>query len=458
MEGRLSNPRQLLEETVVRRVRENLSADRVYGEKSVTFGPFLEELHYLLKCKFVFIHRDGRDVVRSLMNWHNEKFGTIYREAADVSGISNRAVRNAGQLPIQHDTSDYSRPRPLPGTDYYADWEHFSRAKMCTYYWSRINDLYLDRLARLPAEAWISIDYTSPRVDDILKVAEFCKLDGLSQDVIEPMLATRVNSLDERGDISNAALYPDWRAWSSAKRDQFDEIAAETMGRLDYYVFNNSHWKPQAFGLWWRSNGGDADFYKWMYVSREKIHRGFLAWLASIEMHDRPINTIADYGCGLSIGYVDSFASRRYFGIDISDSNIDWCRRHYVNSNHTYITMDFVNDDLTEPTDLVFSMGTVDNAYDMDAFLTAMVRNSTRWIYVTAYRGWFPDLTEHRYQWNSDHQCFYNDISPHRVRRMLHGLGCTNIVVEPVPTGRSYPDARFETRVIARVPGARKEF
>lgn len=452
MDGRLANPRQLLEETVVKRVRDNRSTNRVYGEKNLTYGPFLSDLYELLNCRFVYIHRDGRDVVRSLLNWNNEKFGTIYRESADVDGISERAVRNAGQLSVQHDSSDYSRPRPLPGTRFHDGWERFSRAQMCAYYWSSINDLYLAELSRLPPEAWMSINYTHPDSEEVLKVADFCGLEGISRHGVESLLSNRINSLADRGDSPSAPLYPDWRNWDSGMRDRFDEIAAETMGRLGYYTSNYGRWKDPQKALSPDMSAGMEVFHRERSLVREPTHRNFLAWLASVEAEDRTISAVADFGCGTSNGYVDRFAGRRYFGIDDDEASIAWCRRHYSNSLHEYVAEDFVTCMLDETADLVFSIGAIDRTYDVDGLLGATVRNSSRWIYLVSGIGWFPDLLEHSYQWNPRARCYWNAISPSRVRRTLAALGCTDVVVEPVPTGKCYPEPRFETRVIARVP------
>src|SRR5690606_21175283 len=102
------------------------------------------------------------------------------------------------------------------------------------------------------------------------------------------------------------------------------------------------------------------------------------------------IQSMADYGCALGIGYFDSFAAKTLYGIDLSQRNIDWCLKNRTNPKHTYLCQDFIESDLPEKVDLVFSQGTIDNSYDIDAFLAAMVRNSKRFIFATFYRGWFP--------------------------------------------------------------------
>jgi hypothetical protein len=232
MEGRLSDPRAILKATVVKRVTETLRKTMIYGEKNLTYGPFVCYLHELLECKFIFFNRDGRDVVRSLMDWHERMFGNIYRECKEPGDLTPRARAAVAKLPVHLDTSDYSRPRPLPGDPFYDEWENLSRAEMCAYYWSYINDLYLDELERMPQEAWIEIDYTLPSADDILRVGKFLDLKGLSRSRIQRMLNKRINSLRERR--GEERVYPDWQNWDDKLRKRFERIAAKTMNRLGY--------------------------------------------------------------------------------------------------------------------------------------------------------------------------------------------------------------------------------
>ena len=68
---------------VVPRVQRGLAEHEVYGEKNVTYGPFIPELHAQTGARFVCMKRDGRDVVRSMLDWHDALFGNVYRECAD---------------------------------------------------------------------------------------------------------------------------------------------------------------------------------------------------------------------------------------------------------------------------------------------------------------------------------------------------------------------------------------
>ncbi len=448
MEGRLENPQKVVEEIVVPRVREGLSRKEVYGEKNVTYGPFIQHLYELTDCKFVFLKRDGRDVVRSLLDWHDQMFGNIYRECVDPGDLSQQAVNAVVALPIHKDTSDFARPRPQIGSKWYERWETMSRFEMCSYYWSTINDLYRNALEVLPSDAWIELDYTTPQGEDILRVAEFCGLKDLGYDQVQEMLDAGINSLKDRG--AGEKIHEKWMNWDGGKRRSFDAIAGNTMRRLGYYDDDIARWCPPDYGRCWEDHGADEEWYKWMYDTRLVMHEEAIKWIRSHDATEQPVTSIADFGCGLGVGYHEALADRKYVGIDLISSTIDWCKRNRTNPQHEYHQIDFIKEATPEKYDLVMSSGTIDNAYDVEAYLDAMLRASRRFIYLTCYRGWFPDLAEHNYHWVDKDKCFYTDISARRVREYLESLGCRDIQIEPRSTGRS--DIPYETRIMASIP------
>lgn len=450
MEGRLLDPHTALFSTVIRRIRDHLKQGTgIYGEKDVTYAPFIPAIYHELPCRFVYIYRDGRDVVRSLINWHDRKFGSVYRECREIGDLNFSAVTAAANLPVHLDTSDYSRPRPPKDTPLHVEWPTLSRAEMCAYYWATVNDLYLDQLARIPSESWIGIDYTSPTPQAVFQVADFLGLDGLEEGVVSSMLNRRINSLSDRGE-SAAVAYPGWPNWDGGVRRKFDRFAAGTMERLGYYKEHAERWKPAGFGEFWKRQTSDTAWYEWMYEGRQSMHEDMIAWVKSRDGVGDSINSLIDFGCGRSVGYSYAFRLKRYIGVDISAENIRWCQQNRDTEKHRYLCADFITEEMPEKADLVFSSGTIDNCYDIDEYVAAMVRNANKWIYLTCYRGWFPNLPEHVYRYNSEHACFYNDVSLPRLLQRLQQLGCTEISALPLRTGSR--DIPFETRVIARVP------
>jgi len=446
MEGQLGldDIDKALEESVVSRVNEFSKDNAIYGEKNVTFAPFITHIHDKLACKFIFLKRDGRDVVTSMMNWHEHKFGNFYKEANSSANPSNDALVSAKNLLAYQDISDFSRPRPLKNDKLYYEWSSLSRFEMCSYYWSYINELYLEELAKIPKENYIELDYTNVSADRMIEIGEFLGLEGFEHKTIYEMLNKKINSLEDRG--HNSGQFPKWTEWDSNLRDKFDRFAKDTMYKLGYYQLDEIKWKPKNFGNYWKTKkAADNEWFEWMYDSRKYAHEDLINF---VKQNNDIIDSIADFGCGTAVGYVDAFKDKKYTGVDISEDNINWCQKNINNPDHKFIAKDFIIEPLKEKVDLVFSSGTIDNSYDVKAYIKSMVLSSKKYISFTLYRGWFPDLDKIEYKYNPDGY-FYNDIGVSILEKYLEELGCTEISITPLETGKD--DIIYETRVVAHV-------
>ena len=440
MEGRLKDPIPLLKNTIVKRAQQ--SKYEVYGEKNVTYAPFIEHLYDLLECKFIFLIRDGRDVVRSLLDWHELIWGSVYRECKNPGKLTDEAYKKVSNLPIHKDASDYSRPRPQPEDPHYENWLEYSREEMCAWYWQYINGLYLDQLLKIPSTAYQILDYTHPEVEDIIEVANFLNLQGLTESKISDMLNSKINSVKNRFGVDRR--YPDWPNWSSTQRMQFDHIAQKSMSQLRYYARPETRWRPPNYGAVWLKAEADPPWYQWMYEERQTQHHAFMKWVSTLEN----IESIADFGCGVATSYAAHFKDRKYTGIDLSPITIIYNTETDRNPLHEYLCLDFIETPLEHQHDIVFSSGTIDNSYDMDEFLSSMVKASKQFIYATCYRGYYPELKDHKYLWSERDRCFYNDLSPTKAKQTLEDLGCTNIRIRPLATT---DESHFETEIIAEV-------
>ncbi|MFZ1679381.1 MAG: methyltransferase domain-containing protein, partial [Rhizobiaceae bacterium] len=217
--------------------------------------------------------------------------------------------------------------------------------------------------------------------------------------------------------------------------------ASETAGRVPAPV-------PSEFGFWWEKEESDLNWYDWMFHYRLGVHHAFMGWLRQREAVDGEFASVLEVGCGRGVFYPHAFAGRRYTGLEYSGRNARWLREHRQWPGHEYHQGDIAIWSAASKHDLVFSSGTIDNVPDMDAFLEGMVRNARRSIYLTAYRGWFPELDSHRMSYSAETGAYYNDISPAQVRRVLERLGCHGIVIEPLPTNRD--QIPKETVIFAR--------
>lgn len=446
MEGRLEDPVGALNRTVVPRVRAGLETFEIYGEKNLTYGPFIRHLHELLGCRFIYQKRDGRDVVRSLMDWHDTMFGSIYRECQDPGDLSPRALAKAATLPVHLDTSDYSRPRPSPADSLYFSWSSLTRFEMCAYYWAKINDLYLDELRQLPGEAWMELDYTSPDVESVLRSAGFLSLLGVERDRVDEMLAGRINSTTDR--VGEGRVFPSWPDWDGGLRRQFDAIAGDAMIRLGYRKTTATRWKPPGFAAA-SPRQLDPDRLAHERQTLTRSRQGAIEWIHARAAAGDRIESVADFGCRLDLGASEALAGVRCIGFDFDQSAIDFHRETDAATRSEYRCFDFELEPASREFDLVISIGTIDSCWDVDVFLDAMIRVARGWIYLTCEQGWLPDLAEHRYSWSERDGSFRNAVSPARIREHLALRNCTGIVIEPTRSDRR--DLPSGTRIIARV-------
>jgi len=109
-----------------------------------------------------------------------------------------------------------------------------------------------------------------------------------------------------------------------------------------------------------------------------------------------------------------------YTGTDISETAIKQCKK---NSSFEFIAGDFLKLDFTKEYDLVFSHAVIDHVYDMDAFVSKIVKLTKQFAYITAYRGYFPELKKHKMNWNHEDGSYYNDFSIIQIKKVFKEMG-----------------------------------
>ncbi|MCC7410753.1 MAG: methyltransferase domain-containing protein [Gammaproteobacteria bacterium] len=440
-EGRLADPFAVLTRDLAPRVAAALARRPFYVEKQVSLLPFVPCLHRLFNCRFVVPVRDGRDVVASLINWHEQMYPIIYQECRDAVelGPHAREVLARQQGPDPFDTS---LPRPPADDPWHAAWAGFSRFEMVAWYWSFVNRWLRTQLDQLPADRYLLVRYDAPDVGTIRRIYEFVGLDDFNEDAVGALLARRVNSLADR--IGARGRFPSWNEWSPAQLQRFNDIAHETMSALGYA--DPVRPRPPGFGDWWQEEAIDEAWYEQIHHYRDSSHEAFRSWYAQVSAQV-PIESVIDVGCGLGHGYREFFADRRFTGIDLSPTAIAWCREHDPHPGHEYHCCDVIESVPAQRADLVFSHGTIDNVYDIDAFLRALARMSGELLYIANYRGYFGAMSAHRYLWDAGTRVCFNDISARRCEQVLREEGFGSVLVLAHATGRE--DIASETVIIA---------
>ena len=167
----------------------------IYGQKDPAYNWIISHLYKTFECKFVYLIRDGREVVRSLLNWNQQTSGIIYNECTEYVKLSDQAAANKKANEGVYDQSDMLRPRPSPQEPLYLKWKNLSRAEMYAFYWVRSNQIIQNNLSAVHPDMQLKIDMADVKIDELV---DFLGLD-IDTDIANVLLNGKINSTEQRG-------------------------------------------------------------------------------------------------------------------------------------------------------------------------------------------------------------------------------------------------------------------
>jgi len=181
-------------------------------------------------------------------------------------------------------------------------------------------------------------------------------------------------------------------------------------------IFGNS-----SYGKTWqeKEGGEQIDWYNRMHESHKIQHQDFVRYIKT----RNNLETALEVGCGTGVYPIklkELFANIKYTGTDISETAIKQCKK---NSPFEFFAADFIKLNISRKFDCVFSHAVVDHVYDMDEFVTKIVNSTKKYAYITAYRGFFPDLKKHKMNWNDADGSYYNDFSIIQIKKKFKEIG-----------------------------------
>lgn len=224
-ESTLVDPRRVVRAARREEIEQSIQAGEVYADKNPNYLLFVPYLIEEFDCRFIFLHRDGRDVVRSMIDWHDVGGKTIFTLAEDGDVLSRK---DGTEFPW-----DYSLLRPLPGMHLNQEWTNLSRFEKCAWYWSRYNDLAAQIMDEYEdGGRFLQLGLTKATPADIKLAYDFMGLRGFNEQHILSLMQARINSLSWNKAGSNR--FPSKEDWDEQMKTDFERYAGATMRRLGY--------------------------------------------------------------------------------------------------------------------------------------------------------------------------------------------------------------------------------
>jgi SAM-dependent methyltransferase len=217
---------------------------------------------------------------------------------------------------------------------------------------------------------------------------------------------------------------------SDQKKSLFDRIRIKVEKKIG----------KSTYGKVWTK---DNQWYNEIHNANPLLHEDFVRYI--IEKKDG--KTVLEIGCGTGIYPIqmkELFEGKQYTGMDISETAIEYCKK---NSKFEFICGDFIKMDITKRYDLVYSHAVVDHVYDIDEFISKIVKISKKYAYINSYRGYFPEMKEHKMTWDGHNGCYFNDLSIQQTRENLlrNGLSEDEFVIRSQESGQQGKNVNLQT-------------
>ena len=218
-------------------MHEALAQGKIYGEKDQQIYPWVSRYWRLFGGRYVNVVKDGRDAVRSLMDFHYNINGFLYLDAPDTDKLSPD-VREAQQALLLNNLAneaETSRPRPCIGDPLFETWKDIPRIGMVARYWSHVIRFGAMELRKVPTSRQIRIDFTGgPSIERFEELYRFLGLEGFDREHLSEFLDSRPNSIESKLNVAKKP-FPSWPDWTEDQQNCFDLYASAAMVENGFY-------------------------------------------------------------------------------------------------------------------------------------------------------------------------------------------------------------------------------
>jgi len=185
----------------------------VYVESNLGYYGLLDAIPHVFKNhKTIYIVRDGRDWVRSMMNW-----GEVYGKGM-VRGLF------AHKWPTAKNKKN---------DEYASQWDGFSRFEKLCWAWSRLNEYALSTISKNPHARlyrFENIFLDKNRYQSFNDLVSF----AVSLPGIEIQRLGSINGWLEQKIHQSSSQFPAWEQWTVNQKRKFEEICGTQMEKLGY--------------------------------------------------------------------------------------------------------------------------------------------------------------------------------------------------------------------------------
>ncbi|MFX0097202.1 MAG: sulfotransferase [Candidatus Hodarchaeota archaeon] len=223
-EGILPYPEEFILKSTARNIQAANERGLIYGDKNPNYVYFVKELLMVYHCKFLFVVRDGRDVVTSCINFDRHRTPNYYRYEDDP---------NSDLTQPEEDFWDFARLRPLRDDSIFNRWRSMGKFEKFCWYWANYNKLLIDATSIIPKENWRVVNMTKDGVDQIEKIFEFLGLVPFLGETIDQMFKAKINTSITIGK-RRKDVFPEWGQWSDEQKDVFLSYCFDIMRHFDY--------------------------------------------------------------------------------------------------------------------------------------------------------------------------------------------------------------------------------
>ncbi len=164
------------------------------------------------------------------------------------------------------------------------------------------------------------------------------------------------------------------------------------------------------------------DQYIRMFYSKPLCVNDFLNFFKN----KKDIKTVLEVGCSIGMfprTFHDLYQNIQYTGTDISPKCIEICKNKLESE---FLCNDFIKFKSEKKFDLVYSFDVIDHVYDIDGFISNIIDTTRKYAYVNAYRGFHPELKNHKTKYRDNEGIYMNDISVEQIKNTILKKGLTD--------------------------------